>query len=325
MPAPLISIIVPVYNVSKYIEECIQSILTQTYRNFEVLLIDDGSTDDSGSICDLYEKKDMRIKVIHQCNCGVSEARNRGIECAQGVYLAFVDSDDWLEDDYLEQLLSHMKPFGMVSCEVTKNDGKSIKKGCIDKMDREEAYISICDAYGMGGFVWGKLFDRNLIEQEKISFDKDIAICEDLIFNSYYLSKCNFPIKNFHRRLYHYRKNNAGALSGRYTWGKKIKLNTLTEFTAVLKAGEYAIKDPIVKDAFTMRATKGACNTLRTMVANHYMDKNLYKRCLSYVRANCIKFILNPINANSSKVSVLLCSLSPKIEFFIFKMVMHIK
>ena len=105
----------------------------------------------------------------------------------------------------------------------------------------------------------------------------------------------------------------------------EIILNTLTEFTAVLKSAEYAIKDPIVKDAFTMRATKGACNTFRTMVANHYMDKDLYKRCLSYVRKNSIKFILNSINANSSKISVLLCSISPKIEFCVFKMAMHIK
>ena len=208
MPAPLISIIVPVYNVSKYIEKCIQSILTQTYRNFEVILIDDGSTDDSGSICDLYEKKDIRIRVIHQCNGGESVARNNGMRRAQGVYISFVDSDDWLEDDYLEQLLKNMEPFSMISCKFVIDDRKPIPNGDLYRINRAEAYISMLSAHGMGGYVWGKLFDRKLIEKEKMSFDRETAICPDLLFVSQYLGKCNFPISVLHSQLYHYRRNN---------------------------------------------------------------------------------------------------------------------
>ncbi len=89
-----ISIIVPVYNVEKYLKECIESILSQTYKNIEIILIDDGSTDNSGKICDEYLKKDSRVKVIHKENGGLSDARNTGIEIASGKYIGFVDSDD---------------------------------------------------------------------------------------------------------------------------------------------------------------------------------------------------------------------------------------
>lgn len=94
---PLISIIVPVYNVKNYLEKCLQSICGQTYKNLEIILIDDGSSDGSGELCDLFAQRDGRIKVIHQTNAGQSAARNRGLAVAQGELLGFVDSDDWIE------------------------------------------------------------------------------------------------------------------------------------------------------------------------------------------------------------------------------------
>ena len=102
----LISIIVPVYNVEKYVAECIESIIKQTYQNLEILLIDDGSTDNSGKICDKYAEKDKRIKIIHKENGGVSSARNLGLDLAQGEYIAFIDSDDFVSNKYIESLYS---------------------------------------------------------------------------------------------------------------------------------------------------------------------------------------------------------------------------
>ena len=98
----LISVIVPVYNVEAYLEKCVNSILHQTYENIEVILIDDGSTDNSGAICDALAADDSRIKVLHKSNGGVSSARNLGISVASGAYICFVDSDDWLDIDYFE-------------------------------------------------------------------------------------------------------------------------------------------------------------------------------------------------------------------------------
>ena len=101
----LISIIVPVYNVEKYIHECVDSIINQTYKNIEIILVDDGSPDNCGKICDEYAKKDNRIKVIHKPNGGLSDARNHGIDVANGEWLMFIDSDDWIEPNMAEKLL----------------------------------------------------------------------------------------------------------------------------------------------------------------------------------------------------------------------------
>ena len=95
----MISVIVPVYNVERYIRQCVESILEQTYADLEIILVDDGSTDGSGSICDEYKLKDNRVVVIHKCNGGLSEARNAGLDIARGEYIGFVDSDDYIEPD----------------------------------------------------------------------------------------------------------------------------------------------------------------------------------------------------------------------------------
>ena len=104
MEKPLISVIVPVYNVKQYLRRCVDSILKQTYENIEIVLIDDGSTDESGAICDRYAQKDVRVKVIHKENGGLSDARNKGMQEARGEYFAFVDSDDYIAKDYIAYL-----------------------------------------------------------------------------------------------------------------------------------------------------------------------------------------------------------------------------
>ena len=101
---PLISVVVPIYNVEKYLERCVESLRSQTYENLEIILVDDGSPDGCPAICDAYVKKDARIQVIHQVNAGLSRARNAGIDIAGGEYIAFVDSDDYVAPDFIESL-----------------------------------------------------------------------------------------------------------------------------------------------------------------------------------------------------------------------------
>ena len=105
----LISIIVPVYNVEKYLEKCVDSIINQTYKNIEIILVDDGSKDNSGKICDIIKEKDERIKVIHKQNGGLSDARNAGLKIAKGTYIGFVDSDDYIAEDMYQTLYSLSK------------------------------------------------------------------------------------------------------------------------------------------------------------------------------------------------------------------------
>ena len=108
MSSPLISVVVPIYNVEHYLERCLDSIISQTYTNLEIILVDDGSTDRSGAIADAYAAKDSRVKVIHQKNGGLSIARNTGIEACRGEYLLFIDSDDYIAPNMCECLLSHL-------------------------------------------------------------------------------------------------------------------------------------------------------------------------------------------------------------------------
>ena len=109
MKKELITIVIPVYKVEKYIDRCIKSVINQTYKNLEIILVDDGSPDNCPKICDEYAEKDKRIKVIHKKNGGLSDARNVGIEAAKGKYISFIDSDDWIEKDFIECLYKSIK------------------------------------------------------------------------------------------------------------------------------------------------------------------------------------------------------------------------
>ena len=125
---PLISVIVPVYNVAPYLTRCLDSIVMQTWQNLEIILVDDGSRDDSVGICDLYAARDARIRVIHKENGGLSSARNAGLDIAAGEYVGFVDSDDWIEPDMFEYLLQNAENYGadIATCGHVDEFNKSI-------------------------------------------------------------------------------------------------------------------------------------------------------------------------------------------------------
>ena len=133
----MISVIVPVYNTEKYLDRCIQSILAQTYSNFELLLVDDGSTDSSGAICDKYAEQDSRVRVFHKVNGGASTARNMGLDNAKGEWIAFVDSDDWIDVEMLNSLMLHHDQADIVVSDfyLHSHSGVSVKKLLVDELD----------------------------------------------------------------------------------------------------------------------------------------------------------------------------------------------
>lgn len=192
---PLCSVIVPVYKAEEYISKCIDSILNQSYRNIELILVDDGSPDRSGAICDDYAAKDNRIRVFHTVNCGVSHARNIGLDNAVGEYLFFVDSDDWVSPGYVQNLLP-------------KQGEDLIHSGCICLVGEEIVGKIDCEAHTAGPTQWqenlleswakgpvmgpvGNSYRRELIEKYHIRFDADLDIAEDVVFNLEYLRHCN--------------------------------------------------------------------------------------------------------------------------------------
>ncbi len=187
MDAGLISIIVPVYNAEAYLTRCIDSLCGQTYRNLEIILVDDGSKDASGAICDRYAEQDKRIRVIHQPNSGVSAARNRALSVAHGKYIGFADSDDYVAADMYEKLLTAML---QNDCDVTVCDFEFVyddgsrKSNCRRNnqflCDRKAAIQNLLRGRYFAGHLWNKLFKAELLQG--LTFDPEVKIYEDALF-----------------------------------------------------------------------------------------------------------------------------------------------
>ena len=210
---PLISVIVPVYNTSVYLNRCIKSILNQTYQNLEIILVDDGSTDESPSICDTYAQEHSNIKVIHQKNQGISLARNRGIEIAQGDFVGFVDSDDYCAPDMyaiLVRLINRYQAQIAVANYYICTNGK-IQKNNIENTEKfltgEKAIISCVE--GFGSFVWNKIFARDLFKNIKFPAN---ALYEDL-FTCYQLYDQAVGVATTKTPVYFYNKQNCHSIT----------------------------------------------------------------------------------------------------------------
>lgn len=208
MNNPLISVIVPVYNVEKYLPRCIDSILAQTFTDFELLLIDDGSNDKSGEICEEYAKIDNRIKVFHKENGGVSSARNIGLDNAHGKFVSFVDSDDWLEPACLAECL---KIAEIENADIVISDYFVDEKKTIKRMTQcfNGNLINDLFAGNIFGALWNKFFRLECIKEAQVNFDKDLNFCEDFVFLcELWQHSSNLKIVLSHKAYYHYNINN---------------------------------------------------------------------------------------------------------------------
>jgi glycosyltransferase involved in cell wall biosynthesis len=221
-----ISVIVPVYNVEKYLDKCVQSILNQTLNNMEIVLVDDGSTDKSGEIVNFYAEKDSRIKVIHQKNQGVSVARNQGLLVATGEYIAFIDPDDWIDNSMFEKLYCEAIQNDcdvVISCFFREdiNNNKSIKIFHPFQSNKlllkDDIRDDICSQLLMNGFftaVWDKIYRRSFLEKYKIRMYHDVIFREDYFFN---MDVFGFAerVKYLPIAFYHYR-NTPNSASRKY-------------------------------------------------------------------------------------------------------------
>ena len=209
---PLVSIIVPVYNVERYIGNCIKSLISQDYTNIEIILVDDGSTDNSGKIADEFSKKDRRIRVIHQKNSGVSCARNAGADTSTGMYIMFVDGDDWVETDYVSYFVRMVMSYG-VSIGVG-TDFFTWKRTSGDRaistqlITSEKAVESI---YNDTIFVtvWNKIYEAHLLK--KVKFSADIWYGEGMLFNIECLQLVSY-IAIGNKMVYHQTFNSESAM-----------------------------------------------------------------------------------------------------------------
>lgn len=208
-----ISIIIPVYNVEKYLEDCIKSVQGQTYRNIEILLVDDGSNDHSGSMCDAYAEQDGRIKVIHQQNQGLSAARNAGFAASTGTYIAFVDSDDMISPVYIQTLYEIMEQYNadIAACEYTQNESEVDMQLILDNgtQYKIDAGTMLRQWHGkrkrIETVACNKLYKRGIFESFLPEIFPKGKTHEDVYMSHLFVEKAS-DIAVTTRKLYYYRK-----------------------------------------------------------------------------------------------------------------------
>lgn len=213
----LVSIIVPVYNVEKYFTRCINSLISQTYKNIEIILIDDGSTDNSGKLCDEASLHyGNKVVVIHKKNEGLSDARNTGIKIAKGYYIAFVDSDDFVSNDMIQTMVSDLQKYNVdIACigfqefsDETFNISSAIQENHIDIYDRFQAIKILFSNTGFCNFSWNKLYKAELFLDIKFPYGRKM---EDL-GTTYLLFEKSQRILYNHQKLYYYNQHHGSIL-----------------------------------------------------------------------------------------------------------------
>ena len=238
---PLISVIVPVYNVEQYLVQCVDSILNQKYENFELLLVDDGSTDKSGDICDVYGKRDKRVRVFHKKNGGVSSARNVGLGNAKGDWIAFVDSDDIITPNYLSGLYScieldidlviqrliHFKDGENLSLGKEQNNQNQLYKRLYTKSDMSQ----LIQEQDLNIHCWcvSKLYKRAILEKYEIRFEEGMSFAEDFYFLFSYLNgitnrvACSLEANYFYRDRDNSLVHKGGNFEANYLIYRRVK------------------------------------------------------------------------------------------------------
>ncbi len=310
----LISVIVPVYNAAKYLERCIESLLVQTYAKLDIILVDDGSKDDSGKICDRYEKIDPRIRTIHISNGGASNARNRGIEESLGSWLTFLDADDYVAADHIESLLVGFESddinLGVTDFIYISESGEiitqNIKKGyCAGFMTGREALEDMGKGFAIWGYIWNKLYCKDTILENNIRFRPDIKIWEDMLFNAEYLS-CTSDLYVNEKVTYYYIKHENSVMTSKSYESKKSKYTAMLYFENLL---DRLLSEKIVNK------NSSFYNWVKTVMG---------ETCLNDVRDQLKNGIYNKkeINEKLDKVAEYrgYLSIKNKVKYYIFKL-----
>lgn len=279
----MISIIVPVFNAEKYLDECVQSVLNQSFKDFELILVDDGSTDTSGTICDGYAVADVRVRALHKRNEGANSARIMGLDHAYGEFVVFVDSDDFIHNDALEILMNNMDE-GVDA--VIANSDENITMLGIDwaKMLLERRIR--CE-------IWGGIYKLQIIKEALKFIPSSIVIGEDLLTNLYYAINAK-TVKFIDKELYSYNRCNAASLVNSY------KLSLAHERTFIATVDK--IVSGIISDNLSLSLFKNKYFTLERLVffreGNTYQEdwvkstmqeKELYKNLIGFKE----KFLLS--------------------------------
>ena len=303
-----ISVIVPVYNVEQYLERCVDSIISQTYTNLEIILVNDGSTDNSGKLCDELAKKDERIRVIHKENGGLSDARNRGIDEAESDLVGFIDSDDYIDSDMYEVLLKNLNNTNadLSMCalyDVYNNTPEAqVTNKETWKLSSEQAIKMVMEAKILSVTAVNKLYRKSLFTDLKFEVGK---IAEDAFIMIKLLDKCEKIVATNEKKYYYVHRENSITT-------QKFS----TKFLNVIEAYEQnsniiSEKYPKLKDVAQTRMNWAYFYVLdRLLLDDNYNDKELENKLISYLK-NYRKDILNdPLFTKGRKIGFIALLLS---------------
>lgn len=308
----LISVIVPVYNCERFIEQCVKSILYQSYQNIEVILIDDGAIDNSGEICDKLHEVDHRVVVIHNTNHGVSYSRNCGIKMAKGKYIAFIDSDDWIEQNTLEELYSTILSAGVDAC-FSSLYYKDLDKICRSTYLNKGVYSQeeIIKLHSKGSFISSScmaLYSTDIVK--KCCFEEEVLVLEDWLLNMVFLCSCN-KISLIDSPMYHYRTNGDSVSQ------TKLDARKLTSFKItgkLMRCVDNQNIDYLCVSSFII-------NSMAVFLA-----KSDIKQCKNEAKAlrdearSIVKNILKKQEISTTqKMSVILCAINPRLFCMMFQ------
>ena len=311
MNNPLVSIIVPIYNAEKYLGKCIDSLVNQTYKNIEIILINDGSTDNSKPIVNKYSY-DSRVKIIHQKNSGVSISRNNGIQVAKGKYIQFTDADDWLDNTMIEKMVysAEKNNSDIVICGYYNIKNDNVKGVYLSNYDLTFKNLISDDSTKYGGFPWNKLIKKDVITN---LYDDNIHFYENLLF--FLENSKNIKIYSFIKEpLYYYNINDTSAVhSKKYNTKRKTILDALIRIINLVE-NEY-------KDYYRYLYISRFNETVVMFNKNNLNIKNkeyynsFYKDCIKQISIENLSF-KNKIKLFILKKCNILYRLYIKLKYF---------
>ena len=301
-----VSIIVPVYNAEKYLHRCVDSILAQTFTDFELLLINDGSKDNSGKICDEYAAKDSRVRVFHKENGGVSSARNLGLDNAKGEWVTFVDSDDWVNSSYINNLYmrSH-KGVDLVFSYATIDKGiesyKEVYPSCLVESTCLDGIFAANDLHWHTS-PWSKLYRMSLITKAGLCFNENVCIGEDLIFLYSYILLCG-KIYVSPDTDYVYNSNVQNSLTKK-VFKIESELEGLAEITKVIGL---IVKHGQIRSNASVANTRWIIGhyTRRVLTAIYYSNIKTRKRRIKILKGLDLECYFSTYKKSSGKESIL--------------------
>jgi glycosyltransferase involved in cell wall biosynthesis len=297
----LISVIIPVYNVAACLARCVESVIGQTYGNLEIILVDDGSTDRSGAMCDQFAARDSRIRVIHKPNGGLSDARNAGIDIARGEYLTFIDSDDSVECDYVAYLYELVCAYGtkmsICSHRVVYENGTVLEKqtGERGSLDRKVVLERILYDEDIDLSAWAKLYHRSLFDSIRFPVGRlfeDAATTYRFVYESGQIalgsvSKLNYMIRG-------------NSISNAGFTRKKMDLITSTAEMAAFCVEKY----PDLEKAALRRLTYAYLSTLSQLANSQVRDKQAQKELMGFIRKHGFSVLMDPRSKTRDKLGI---------------------